>query len=48
MTISEAVSKLKEIEKATYAIGHAGAVLSVDGDTAALKNSWKGWGKALA
>ena len=48
MTLSEAVGKLNEIEKAAYAIGHAEAVLSVDGDTVAPKNSWKGRGKALA
>ncbi len=48
MTLSEAVGKLNEIEKAAYAIGHAEAVLSVDGDTVAPKNSWKGRGRALA
>ena len=48
MTLNEAVEKLKELEKASYAIGHAQAILSVDGDTVAPKNSWKGRGKALA
>ena len=48
MTLEQAVKKLGELEKASYAIGHAQSVLSVDGDTVAPKNSWKGRGKALA
>ena len=48
MTLNEAIEKLNELEKASYALGHAQAVLSVDGDTVAPKNSWKGRGKALA
>ena len=48
MTLEQAVEKLSELEKASYAIGHAQSVLSVDGDTVAPKNSWKGRGKALA
>ncbi|MBP5725798.1 MAG: carboxypeptidase M32, partial [Clostridia bacterium] len=48
MTLEQAVEKLNELEKAFYAINHAQAVLSVDGDTVAPKNSWKGRGKALA
>ena len=48
MTLEQAVKKLSELEKASYAIGHAQSVLSVDGDTVAPKNSWKGRGKALA
>ena len=48
MTLSEALAKLSELEKAMYALNHAQSVLYVDGDTAAPKNSWKGRGKALA
>ena len=48
MTLNEAIAKLNEIEKALYALGHAQAVLTTDGDTVAPKNSWKGRGKALA
>ena len=48
MTLEQAIGKMNEMEKALYALGHAQAVLSVDGDTAAPKNSWKGRGKALA
>ena len=48
MTLSEAVEKLNELEKATYALGHAQSILYTDGDTAAPKNSWKGRGMALA
>ena len=48
MTLSEAIEKLNEIEKASYALGHAQSILYVDGDTVAPKNSWKGRGKALA
>ncbi len=48
MTIENAVQKLNEIDNASYALGHAQSVLSVDGDTVAPKNSWKGRGKALA
>ena len=48
MTLSEAIEKLNEIEKAAYALEHAQAVLSIDGDTVAPKNSWKGRGKTLA
>ena len=48
MTLNEAVEKLNELEKATYALGHAQCVLYTDGDTVAPKNSWKGRGKALA
>ena len=47
MTLTEAVEKLSEIEKASYALGHAMSVLSVDGDTVAPKNSWNGRGKAM-
>ena len=48
MTLSEATAKLNELEKAFYALGHAQGVLSVDGDTVAPKNSWKGRGKTMA
>ena len=48
MTLIEAVEKLNEIEKASYALNHALSILSVDGETVAPKNSWKGRGKALA
>ena len=48
MTLNEAIAKLNEIEKATYALGHAQCILNTDGDTAAPKNSWKGRGMALA
>ena len=47
MTLTEAVEKLNEIEKAAYALGHAMSILSVDGETVAPKNSWKGRGMAL-
>ena len=48
MTLEQAVEKLNEIEKASYALGHAQSILYVDGDTVAPKNSWKGRGIALA
>ena len=48
MKLSEAIEKLNELEKASYALGHAQSVLYTDGDTVAPKNSWKGRGKALA
>ena len=48
MTLEQAVEKLNEIEKASYALKHAQSILYVDGDTVAPKNSWKGRGKALA
>ena len=48
MTLSEAIGKLNELEKASYALNHAQSILYVDGDTVAPKNSWKGRGKALA
>ncbi|MCR5566078.1 MAG: carboxypeptidase M32 [Clostridiales bacterium] len=48
MTLNEAVEKLNELEKASYALNHAQSILYVDGDTVAPKNSWKGRGKALA
>ena len=48
MTLEQAVEKLNELEKASYALNHAQSVLYVDGDTVAPKNSWKGRGKALA
>ena len=48
MTLSEAIEKLNELEKASYALGHAESILHTDGDTVAPKNSWKGRGKALA
>ena len=48
MTLSEAIEKLNELEKAAYALNHAQSVLYTDGDTVAPKNSWKGRGKALA
>ncbi len=48
MTLSEAIEKLNELEKASYALGHAQSILYTDGDTVAPKNSWKGRGKALA
>ena len=48
MTLNEAIEKLNETEKASYAIGHAQSILYVDGDTVAPKNSWKGRGRALA
>ena len=48
MTLNEAVEKLNELEKASYALNHAQSILYTDGDTVAPKNSWKGRGKALA
>ena len=48
MTLNEAIAKLDELEKSTYALNHALSILSVDGDTVAPKNSWKGRGKAMA
>ena len=48
MTLNEAVEKLNELEKASYALNHAQSILYTDGNTAAPKNSWKGRGKALA
>ena len=48
MTLNEAIEKLNELEKASYALAHAQSILYVDGDTAAPKNSWKGRGMALA
>ena len=48
MTLEQAVEKLNELEKASYAVNHAQSILYVDGDTVAPKNSWKGRGRALA
>ena len=48
MTLNEAIAKLNELEKSTYALNHAQSILYVDGDTVAPKNSWKGRGMALA
>ena len=48
MTLNEAIEKLNEYEKASYALGHAQSIIYTDGDTVAPKNSWKGRGKALA
>ena len=48
MTLTEAIAKLEELEKSTYALNHAQSILYVDGDTVAPKNSWKGRGMALA
>ena len=48
MTLNEAIAKLEELEKSTYALNHAQSILYVDGDTVAPKNSWKGRGMALA
>ncbi len=48
MTLNEAIEKMAEAEKALYALNHAQSILSVDGETVAPKNSWKGRGKALA
>ena len=48
MTLNEAVEKLNELEKASYALSHAQSILYTDGDTVAPKNSWKGRGMALA
>ena len=48
MTLEQAVKKLNELEKASYAVNHAQSILYVDGDTVAPKNSWKGRGRALA
>ena len=47
MTLNEAIEKLNELEKASYALNHAQSILYVDGDTVAPKNSWKGRGLAL-
>ena len=41
MTLNEAIEKLNELEKSSYALGHAQSILYVDGDTVAPKNSWK-------
>ena len=48
MSLNEAIAKLEELEKSTYALNHAQSILYVDGDTVAPKNSWKGRGMALA
>ena len=48
MNLTEAIAKLDELEKSTYALNHAQSILYVDGDTVAPKNSWKGRGMALA
>ena len=48
MILCEAIEKLNELEKASYALAHAQSILYVDGDTVAPKNSWKGRGKALS
>ena len=48
MIMEQAVEKLNELEKASYAVNHAQSILYVDGDTVAPKNSWKGRGRALA
>ena len=48
MTLNEAIEKLNELEKSSYALGHAQSILYTDGDTVAPKNSWKGRGKAMA
>jgi len=48
MTLETAIEKLKELEKAAYALQHAQSILYTDGDTVAPKNSWKGRGMALA
>ena len=48
MTLTEAIAKLDELEKSSYALNHAQSILYVDGDTVAPKNSWKGRGMALA
>ena len=48
MTLQQAVEKMNELEKASYAINHALSILNVDGDTVAPKNSWKGRGRAVA
>ena len=47
MTLNEAIQKLNDIEKASYALAHAQSILYTDGDTAAPKNSWKGRGMAM-
>ena len=47
MTLETAIEKLNELEKASYALGHAMSILYTDGDTVAPKNSWKGRGMAL-
>ena len=35
MTLNEAIAKLDELEKSTYALNHAQSILYVDGDTVA-------------
>ncbi len=47
MELKTALEKLEEMQKANYALGHAMALLYVDGDTVAPKNSWQGRGRAL-
>ncbi len=47
MELKTAVEKLKELQRALYAMRHTMSVLYVDGYTAAPKNSWQGRGEAL-
>ena len=47
MELKTAIEKLEELEKASFALNHAMAILYVDGDTVAPKNSWKGRGESL-
>ena len=42
MEYSQAVSRLRAFDEIRYAVGHAMSVLSVDGDTAAPRQSWMG------
>ena len=37
MTLNEAIEKLNELEKASYALGHAQSILYTDGDRAGAK-----------
>ena len=48
MELKTALEKLKELEKSSYALRHAMAILYVDGNTAAPKNSWRGRGETIA
>ena len=47
MTLEQALLKLDSLEEAQQAYGHAMGVLSLDGETAAPRNSAKGRGKTM-
>ena len=47
MTLEQAIEKLRQLETARYALGHARSILYNDGETVAPKQSWKARGQAL-